>query len=38
MLETGLEFDERKSNPENEIAGVRGRDSRGTLIIRKLLF
>jgi hypothetical protein len=37
ILETKLESEERKSKSENGIAGVRGRDSRRTLVDRKLL-
>jgi hypothetical protein len=38
ILETKLESYEQNSKSENRIAGVRGRDSRETLIGRKLLF
>ena len=37
MLETGLECDEQKSKSEDVLTGLVGRDSRRTLIDRKLL-
>jgi hypothetical protein len=37
ILETVLEFNEQKFRSDNGIAGVRGTDSRRTLIDRKLL-
>ena len=38
ILETNPESDERKSQSENGIAGMRGRDSRRKLFFSKLLF